>query len=160
MSVDLIDKPIYFYVPQAEWGWLSNFAPYGIKGDGQWWPTVEHYFQAAKFFATDPEHAQLIRQVKKPKDAARLGRDRGHVIRPDWDDIKDSIMQQAVLYKFETHPLIGEKLLSTGSAPLVEASPIDYYWGCGQDGSGANRLGKILEETRFILANRAPQRNL
>ena len=32
----------------------------------------------------------------------------------------------------------------------VENSPIDYYWGCGADGSGENRLGAILMEVRQI----------
>jgi predicted NAD-dependent protein-ADP-ribosyltransferase YbiA (DUF1768 family) len=33
----------------------------------------------------------------------------------------------------------------------VENSPIDYYWGCGADGSGKNNLGLILMEVREIL---------
>ncbi|GAB4239826.1 MAG: hypothetical protein Kow00121_66390 [Elainellaceae cyanobacterium] len=28
---------------------------------------------------------------------------------------------------------------------------IDYYWGCGKDGSGKNKLGQILMEVREIL---------
>jgi predicted NAD-dependent protein-ADP-ribosyltransferase YbiA (DUF1768 family) len=35
----------------------------------------------------------------------------------------------------------------------VENSPIDYYWGCGKDGSGKNKLGQILMEVREILRN-------
>jgi len=42
-------------------------------------------------------------------------------------------------------------LLSTGDAEIVENSPIDYYWGCGANGSGKNRLGIILMEVRDIL---------
>ena len=34
---------------------------------------------------------------------------------------------------------------------LIESSPYDYYWGCGGDGSGKNRLGKILMEVRTFL---------
>ena len=33
-------------------GALSNFAVAPFELDGRQWPTVEHYFQAAKFFGT------------------------------------------------------------------------------------------------------------
>jgi hypothetical protein len=58
---------------------------------------------------------------------------------------------KAVLRKFETHADIREVLLSTGNELIVENAPGDYYWGCGADGSGKNRLGQILMEVREIL---------
>lgn len=62
-------------------------------------------------------------------------------------------MQKAVLQKFKTHADIREILLVTGDEVLVENSPIDYYWGCGKDSSGKNKLGQILMEVREILRN-------
>jgi ribA/ribD-fused uncharacterized protein len=50
-------------------------------------------------------------------------------------------------------------LLSTGNQLIVENSPVDYYWGCGADGSGKNMLGKILMEVREIL-RKEEQENL
>src|SRR4028119_765559 len=142
--------PIYFYVPREEpYGAFSNFSPHGVEMDGQWWPTSEHYFQAQKFAGTP--HADQIREVKTPKDAARMGRDRSRPLRSDWERVKDDIMRKAVLRKFETHADIREVLLSTGDAPIVENAPGDYYWGCGADGSGKNMLGQILMEVREIL---------
>ena len=60
-------------------------------------------------------------------------------------------MQKAVLRKFETHGDIREILLSTKDAEIVENSPTDYYWGCGANGTGKNKLGIILMEVREIL---------
>jgi ribA/ribD-fused uncharacterized protein len=80
-----------------------------------------------------------------------MGRDRKHPLRKDWEQVKDEIMQQGVLRKFETHADIREILLATGDELIVENSPIDYYWGCGKDGSGKNRLGEILMTVREIL---------
>ncbi len=60
-------------------------------------------------------------------------------------------MGRGVLRKFETHAEIREVLLSTGDEEIAENSPSDYYWGCGKDGSGKNRLGVILMEVREIL---------
>ena len=80
-----------------------------------------------------------------------MGRDRSHPLRRDWEQVKDEIMQQGVLRKFETHADIREILLATGDELIVENSPIDYYWGCGKDGTGKNKLGQILMAVREIL---------
>ncbi len=141
---------IYFYSSREKpYGCFSNFSVHGFTLDGFWWPTSEHYFQAQKFVGTP--HTDQIRQVKLPKDAARLGRQRTRPLRSDWEQAKDDVMRKAVLCKFETHADIREILLSTGNQALVENAPEDYYWGCGQDGSGKNRLGEILVEVREAL---------
>ncbi|MDF0553256.1 NADAR family protein [Kamptonema sp. UHCC 0994] len=141
---------IYFYSTREEpYGCFSNFSAHGFELDRIYWPTSEHYFQAQKFVGTP--HVEQIRQVKTPKDAAQMGRDRKRPLREDWEQVKDDIMRKAVLCKFETHADIREVLLSTGDEELVENSPIDYYWGCGKDGSGKNKLGLILMEVREIL---------
>jgi N-glycosidase YbiA len=72
-------------------------------------------------------------------------------LRSDWEQVKDDVMRKAVLQKFKTHADIREILLATESEVLVENSPIDYYWGCGKDGSGKNKLGQILMEVREVL---------
>ena len=140
---------IYFYSTRDKYGCFSNFSPYGFELDSVYWSTSEHYFQAQKFAGTP--HADQIRQVKTPKDAARMGRERSRPLRPDWEQVKDDIMRKAVLRKFETHADIREILLSTGNELIVENAPGDYYWGCGADGSGKNRLGQILMEVREML---------
>jgi len=48
---------------------------------------------------------------------------------------------------------IGEILLSTREELIVENAAQDYYWGCDADGSGKNRLGKILMKVRAKLRN-------
>ena len=144
---------IYFYSTREQYGCFSNFSSHGFELDGAYWPTSEHYFQAQKFVGTP--HADQIREVKSPKDAAKMGRDRKRPLRPDWNEVKDGIMRKAVLRKFETHKDIREILLATGDELIVENSPIDYYWGCGKDGSGKNRLGEILIEVREILRERS-----
>ncbi len=142
---------IYFYIPTERYGAFSNFSPHGVELDGLWWPTVEHYFQAQKF--EDAAYREKIRLARIPRDAKNLGRTRDYPLRADWENVKDEIMLRACLKKFETHPEPRELLLSTGDEELVENAPSDYYWGCGQDGSGQNRLGQILMQVRDILLN-------
>jgi N-glycosidase YbiA len=144
---------IYFYVAHEKpYGCFSNFSQHGIELAGIWWPTVEHYFQAQKFAGTPYE--EQIQRALTPKRAAELGRSRAVPLRPDWQQVKDNVMLKALLRKFETHDELRTILLSTGEAEIVENAPGDYYWGCGADGSGQNKLGKLLVETRSILRQR------
>ncbi len=130
---------VYFYSRNDLYGNFSNFAPYGVELDGAWWPTVEHYFQAQKFH--DPDYRARIRTARTPKEAAALGRSRSKPLRPDWENVKDEIMRHAVLKKFKTHAALAQQLCASGDQAIVENAPGDYYWGCGRDGSGLNRLG-------------------
>ena len=83
--------------------------------------------------------------------AARKGRSRKRPLRPDWEQVKDDIMREAVLAKFQQHDDLREMLLSTGDADIVEKTTRDYYWGCGNKGTGKNMLGIILMEVRETL---------
>lgn len=140
---------IYFYTKNDRYGDFSNFSGHGVELDGAWWPTTEHYFQAQKF--EDVAYQEKIRQAYSAKQAAELGRSRKVPLRPDWEQVKDDVMRQAVLKKFQTHKELRSLLLSTGEEEIVENAPGDYYWGCGKDGTGLNRLGKILQEVRAEL---------
>jgi hypothetical protein len=141
---------IYFYSTREEpYGCFSNFSAHGFELDGLYWPTSEHYFQAQKFVGTP--HAEEIRQARTPKEAAEMGRERHRPLRPDWEAVKDDVMRRAVRRKFETHAGIRAVLLGTGDEELVEATSGDYYWGCGTNGTGKNRLGQILMELRALL---------
>ncbi len=148
----MTDDPIYFYSQVEAFSEFSNFAPFGIAMEGLWWPTVEHYFQAQKFH--DAEWREKIRRASGPKEAKRLGMTRKLPLRQDWEEVKEAIMLSAVRAKFSTHPDLRELLVSTGTRPLVEAAPMDGYWGSGPDGTGLNRLGHILMEVRARLSTR------
>lgn len=137
---------VWFYAQTDAYAEFSNFAPYGVEMDGVWWRTVEHYFQAQKF--EDAGHSARIRDARRPKDAAILGRSRALPIRPDWETVKDTVMLEALRVKFRTHPALRALLLETGNQEIVENAPGDFYWGCGADGSGRNRLGQLLMQVR------------
>lgn len=137
---------IYFYAQTDPYAEFSNFAPYGVAFEDEWWPTVEHYFQAQKF--EDESYRNRIRICGKPKNASALGRTREFPLRDDWEQVKDGLMYVAVKKKFETHPVPRDLLLGTGAEPIVENAPMDSYWGCGPDGNGLNKLGLILMQVR------------
>lgn len=143
-----MQDPIYFFSKNDPFYEFSNFFPQGFEEDGAYWPTVEHYFQAMKF--AGPSHAayrESIRLARGPKHAKALGQTRDRPLRADWEDVKEEVMLHALRRKFG-HPRLRDLLLGTEDRPLVEASPHDHYWGAGAHGSGANRLGALLEQVR------------
>jgi ribA/ribD-fused uncharacterized protein len=137
---------ICFYSKSETYREFSNFAPFGIDLDGSWWPTVENYYQAQKF--DEPELRTAIRKAAKPPIAKSLADKNRSKIRPDWETIKDEVMYRAVRRKFELHPELKSMLLATGDEELIESAPTDTYWGVGRDGSGQNKLGKIIARIR------------
>lgn len=149
------DRPVIrFYSVSAEYGELSNFAPYPIKLKGKQWPTSEHYFQAQKFQrAADQEE---IRATKSPMIAARIGRDRKRKLRRDWESAKIGVMREAVEAKFRQHEDLRRLLLDTGDALLIEHTENDDFWGDGGDGSGRNELGRVLMAVREALRQETP----
>ena len=145
---DLMATAIKFYRTADIYGFLSNFKQSPFVDDyGRSWRTVEHYFQGAKFFKTDPVHAEAIRARPSPMIVKNMGNSRKHPIDPEWETIKDTVMLTALRWKFNTVDM-AKLLLNTDSAILIEDSPTDYYWGCGKDGSGQNKLGQLLMKVR------------
>ena len=141
---------IRFYSQSATYREFSNFAPFPIALDGEHWPTSEHYYQAQKF--TDPELQAKIRSAAKPIIAKSLADKHRDRMRRDWDAVKDEVMDRAVRRKFELHPQLRTLLLATGDEPIAEDGPNnDPYWGVGRDGSGENKLGRIIERIRTEL---------
>ena len=147
-------KEIKFYKVHDDYGFMSNFAPYPFSDGNKIWPTSEHYFQAQKFLI--PEIQEKIRQIASPMDAALEGRNRQNPLRPDWEEIKDKVMLQALRMKFSQHPEIAKELLATGDAIIIEHTRNDAYWADGGDGSGKNKLGLLLMQVREELKNSNP----
>lgn len=142
------NKEIKFYGRKKEYKEFSNFFPFEIEIDGVKYKTTEHFFQAQKFSNTDIKQMKKVIDAVTPNKAATFGNDRSKPLRKDWELVKDDIMFIAIQAKFTQSQELGALLVSTGNAKLIEDAPRDYYWGCGQDGSGKNMLGELLMKLR------------
>lgn len=124
---------------------LSNFSQARIKYNGLEFKNSEAAFQAQKVLDVEE---QLPFTQMSPKEAKRRGKQ--VKLRPDWEDVKDGIMEEIVRAKFSQNVNLRSKLLATGDATLIEGNTWnDRYWGVdAKTGEGQNRLGKILMKIR------------
>lgn len=126
---------------KGEHYFLSNFYSAPVVFEGVRYENNEAAFQAAKCPNRKQEFCGL-----NPSDAKRLGRQ--VELRPDWEEVKDSVMYQICKEKFMQNPDIKVKLIGTKDAELVEGNDWnDTIWGVC-NGVGENRLGKILMRIR------------
>lgn len=145
-------KEIRFCTPKGKYWFLSPLADFPIKmavdGTDYVFPTVEHYYQAMKFYASD-KRFDVILKLKDPDEARLLTKTAEYKInrRKDFDINKFNIMEKALYAKFIQNPDAAELLKSTGDAILIKSCPVCYKCGFGE-GSGMNRMGKVLMKIR------------
>lgn len=131
---------------QNEFRFLSNFFPCRIDWEGITYPSVEHAYQASK--TLDQKERRQIANLPTPGKAKRAGQKLE--IRPDWEEVKISVMESLVRQKFTRHPLLKRLLLATGNQEIQEGNTWnDTFWGVSlSTGEGRNELGKILMRVR------------
>jgi hypothetical protein len=115
--------------------------------DGLEYPSTEHAYQSAKF--DDPTLKEKIRTAKTCGKAKFYGKILGQC-RPDWELIKEIVMEVLLREKFKD-PVLKKKLLDTRDAYLEEGNDWDdNTWGCCPTGNpkGKNLLGKLLMKIR------------
>ena len=145
-------KEIRFCLPKGEYWFLSPLAEFPIKmtvDDKVYeFPTVEHYYQAMKFDASDPRFNTIL-SLKNPDDARLLTKTPEYKInrRKNFDKNKFEIMENGLRAKFAQNTDAAEMLKQTGDAVLIKSCEVCYKCGFGE-GSGENRIGKVLMNIR------------
>ena len=85
----------------------------------------------------NPDEARLITKTAEYKINRRL----------DFDKNKFAIMEKGLRAKFVQNQRAADLLKATGDALLIKSCPVCYKCGFGE-GSGENRMGKILMKIR------------
>ena len=136
---------------RGESKWLSNFQSCSIQFEGAWYSSVEHAYVAAK--TTDLLVRKKVRMIAAAGAAKRFGRK--ITLRPDWEEIKLTVMLLFLKQKFgDNNPELKQKLIATGDIVLIEGNHWhDNFWGnCHCRGCRFepknNWLGKLLMSVR------------
>lgn len=135
---------IKFYKTKEPYGFMSNYYKSRMFFNGRWWNWSEAPYQAAK--TNVQSEIDEMWSAPKANDTRLLGQK--VTMRSDWDQVKRQIMKEVCTAKFLQHPELRRQLMETGTEELIEDSPVDWYWGCGKDGTGKNVLGEVLMEIR------------
>lgn len=122
---------------------LSNFYENPVEYDGFTFKNNEAAFQAMKVLDRGKRAEFASCDASEAKRKGRRVK-----LRKDWEEIKDQLMYEICLSKFNQNEDLRRKLLETGSAILIEGNTWgDIYWGVS-GGRGQNKLGKILMRIR------------
>ncbi|ETR71903.1 MAG: hypothetical protein OMM_02128 [Candidatus Magnetoglobus multicellularis str. Araruama] len=142
-------REIKFYEKDQPYGFFSNFSNHAVYLKNKIWKTSEHYYQSQKYANSDYE--EKIRLAPSPMIAAKMGRDHRFSPKPDWENVKNTIMLEVLFAKFTQHPELKDELIKTAPLTIIEHTENDHYWGDGGNGSGKNMLGKLLMKVRSSL---------
>lgn len=136
-----------FHLP--EYRFLSNFYPAEIRIGPEAYITLEHAYQAMKFVYWE-DRLKVARQPT-PGHAKRFARTHTGLRYPDFHERKLDLMERLLRKKFRHFSQLGDMLLATGDAELIEGNTWgDTFWGvCA--GTGYNHLGRLLMERRAAL---------
>lgn len=127
---------------QGKYRFLSNFWPVVIEYEGEFYSSVEHAYQAAKFKKNDRNFFRL--NSTTAAHAKHAGAGKGP---PEWEETKIMVMYELLQKKFKQEDL-KIALLATGDVELIEGNAWgDIYWGVC-NGVGENWLGKIIMKVR------------
>lgn len=150
---------------KGEFRWLSNFweiEPFKY-GKSLEFKTVENFYMAMKVHQrhttpvrANPNSYELVDvntrkhiSTMSPSQAKKFARSAS--LRPDWEDIKVSVMRYALNIKFN-QPKMKELLLATRDIEIVELNNWgDTFWGVDPKYGGENMLGKLIMEKRDLL---------
>lgn len=147
---------------------FSNWYPAQFTVDGVAFSSSEQYMMHAKaVLFGDTAMAARILATDSPREQKALGRKVAGFDYDVWMAECRPLMVRGLLAKFEQNPDMGQVLLDTEDAVLVEASPFDRIWGVGlsQDDPrildkatwlGLNYQGEVLMTTRDLLRAKLP----
>ncbi len=146
---------------KGHYAFLSNFYPEPVQVKSILCASAEHAYQAAK--TLDPAEREKILGAKTAAGAKKAGA--RCTLRPDWEDVKVSVMRFIIECKFPDIPQgapkthLSVRLWNTYPKSLVEGNTWgDDFWGCVKPPDaplgpwvGANMLGVLLTARRAQL---------
>ena len=151
---------VFFHKPEEPYGFLSNWYPSPFELDGERFSSVEQFIMFRKcclFADTDMQVAVL--STDNPAKQQEIGRSAPWYNEKIWGGVRQVVAFRGLMAKFSQNKELGQQLLDTGNAVLVECAGSDRVWACGLhlddedrlDASkwrGTNVLGYALMEVR------------
>lgn len=134
---------ICFHNPDEENGYLSNWYLSDFVIGGKSFSSMEQYmmYSKAKVFK-DEEIAKKILLTSDVAQIKALGRQVSNYDESTWNGVRQIIVYEGLLAKFNQNDDLKDKLKSTGDSVLAECAVKDSIWGIGLSMKDPNRLNK------------------
>lgn len=153
-----INECVTFSKTKEAFGGFSNMSmEYPLEVNGVVFPSSEHFYQCMKY-VDYPEVQREILGEKNPLLMKNKQKKHRGLIRKDWEDLKEIIMEVTVHLKLVTHWVkFGNLLVESGIKEIVEISKKDSFWGMVPQVTkpsvlvGENKLGMILSRFRELI---------
>ena len=135
---------IGFHNPDEEYGYLSNWYRSDFEKDGIRFSSMEQYmmYQKARCFRDEKVAAEIL----KTDDVGRikeLGRQVSNYDESRWNGMRQILVYEGLLAKFEQNEDLKAQLKSTGDAILAECAVKDHIWGIGLSMKDPDRREKV-----------------
>lgn len=140
---------VFFY--ERDFYVLSNFSAFRLHWRGHSFDTSEAAYHWNRFFLASDEGeaiAGMIESAMSAHEAFKIAQEYKARQRPDWDDVKVSLMRDILRAKANQHEYVSRKLMATGDKMLIENSWRDDFWGWGTNKDGKNMLGQLWMQIR------------
>lgn len=134
---------ICFHNPGEENGYLSNWYLSDFVIGGKSFSSMEQYmmYSKARIFK-DEEIAKKILLTSDVAQIKALGRQVSNYDESTWNGVRQIIVYEGLLAKFNQNGDLKAKLKSTGDSILAECAVKDSIWGIGLSMKDPNRLNK------------------
>ena len=144
-----------FHNPDEENGYLSNWYLSNFIVKGIEYSSMEQFMMHQKaIYFCDEEIAEQILATNDVSHIKKLGRLVSGYEDHIWNGIRQIIVYEGLLAKFSQNINLKEKLLSTGSAILVECAVKDRIWGIGLSMHNPDRFDKAKWQGQNLLGYR------
>lgn len=129
--------------------WAASAGPCMIPYKGHIFWCAEQVAQITK--SKNAEYREKIRTAYTLKALVFLTKpetmeDKGWKIDPNYD--ADKAMLRALRLKFQHNPIAAQALLDTGAATLTYDAVYDNHFGTGKNGTGQDKMARLLEKVR------------
>lgn len=132
---------ICFHNPNEENGIFSNWYLSDFTVSGRSFSSIEQYmmFKKADCFE-DAEIAQKILATNDVAQIKKFGRMVRNYNEHVWSGIRQVVVYEGLLAKFQQNDTLKQQLLETKSSMLAECAVRDLVWGIGLSMTDPNRL--------------------
>lgn len=134
---------ICFHNPNEEYGFLSNWYLSKFVFDGITFSSLEQYMMWSKAsFFDDTEIANQILATDDVATIKELGRNVSGYDENAWNGVRQIVVYEGLLAKFNQNEELKIRLKETGDAILAECAVRDHIWGIGLSMKDPNRFKK------------------